>query len=398
MRWNDTDGTVDIGLKGGNVTLQLGQEQLARVVNKTSPSINLLEANYQVVKVVGATGQRLSVALAQANSSLNSAVTLGIVTETINANQEGFVTTSGQVREINTTGSLQGESWNDGDILYLSSTTAGAITKVRPSAPNKVVVLGFVEYAHSQHGKIFVKVDTGLTLDELDDVSATTPSNNDGLFFNTSTQNWENKSISTALGFTPEPVISAGTISQYYRGDKSWQTLNSEAVFGANTVLISDGIAGTPVTGGTSFTKSLIKSYLIPANTFASGDIFEIWAIGSKVNTNTAWYIDLSCNTTNTLTGSTQLGRAFSANSTTIYLPFQRIINFTSSNQIKLITTSGANFISEASTTVAQSTISFDSTVNNYLFFSVVPVTGATADIMNIEKVLIIKSKYKATI
>lgn len=203
LRWNDTDGTLDIGLKGGNVTLQVGQEQVARVVNKTSPLIDLLEANYQVVKVVGATGQRLSVALAQADSSLNSAVTLGVVTETINANQEGFVTTGGQVREINTTGSLQGETWSDGDVLYLSPTTAGALTKVRPSAPDKAVVVGFVEYAHANHGKIYVKIDAGITVDELDNVTAPTPSNNDVLSYNSSTGIWENKTVVQALGYTP---------------------------------------------------------------------------------------------------------------------------------------------------------------------------------------------------
>ena len=40
--WNDTDGTLDLGLKGNNVTLQIGQEEVVRVVNKTG--INLTEA------------------------------------------------------------------------------------------------------------------------------------------------------------------------------------------------------------------------------------------------------------------------------------------------------------------------------------------------------------------
>ena len=92
MRWNDQDGTADLGLKGGNVTLQVGQEQVTRVVNKTG--VNLLEANYQAVRVDGAQGNRLKVALAQANNDANSADTLGLVTETINNNQEGFVTVS----------------------------------------------------------------------------------------------------------------------------------------------------------------------------------------------------------------------------------------------------------------------------------------------------------------
>jgi hypothetical protein len=91
MRWNDTDGTIDLGLKGGNVTLQVGQEQVLRVVNKTATNVNLLEANYQAVRVTGAQGQRLKVDLAQATTDALSAETIGLVTETINNNQEGFI-------------------------------------------------------------------------------------------------------------------------------------------------------------------------------------------------------------------------------------------------------------------------------------------------------------------
>jgi len=47
--WNNEDGTLDLGLKGGNVTLQIGQEQLARVVNKTGA--NLLESGYRAVRI-----------------------------------------------------------------------------------------------------------------------------------------------------------------------------------------------------------------------------------------------------------------------------------------------------------------------------------------------------------
>ena len=173
MRWNDTDGTLDLGLKGGNVTLQLGQEQVVRVVNKTATNVNLLEANYQAVRVTGAQGQRLKVDLAQATNDTLSAETIGLVTETINNNQEGFVTTSGLVRGINTTGSLQGETWADGNILYLSPTTAGRITNIKPTAPNHIVIIGYVVYAHNTQGTIYVKVDNGYELEELHNVTST---------------------------------------------------------------------------------------------------------------------------------------------------------------------------------------------------------------------------------
>lgn len=210
MRWNNTDGTVDIGMKGGNVTLQVGQEQLARVVNKTSPLIDLLESNYQAVRIYSATGQRLSVRLAKADSDANSASTLGLVTETINQNQEGFITTSGQVKEINTTGSLQGETWADGDILYLSGTTAGAITNIKPTAPIHSVIIGYVEYAHAIHGKIFVKVDNGYELDELHNVLITSPTGGASLEYQASTSLW----IDAGIQYTIE-LVSALTVDFY---------------------------------------------------------------------------------------------------------------------------------------------------------------------------------------
>lgn len=254
MRWNNTDGTVDLGLLGGNVTLQIGQEQVQRVVNKSGA--NLLESNYQVVRVTDAQGQRLAVALAQGNNDANSTDTLGLITETINNNQEGFITTSGLVRNINTTGSLQGETWIDGDVLYLSPTVAGAITKVKPTAPNHSVILGYVVYAHANNGKIFVKVDNGYEIGELHDVYVPSPSNNDGIFWNTANSRYQNNTIVGALGFTPYNATNPsgfvnynlytldGTLTgdRYINGNSKNLWIND-----INTLRVSVGTAGTNI-------------------------------------------------------------------------------------------------------------------------------------------------------
>jgi hypothetical protein len=208
LSWNNTDGTLDLKLKGGNTTLQIGQETVARIVNKTATNITLLEANYQAVRVTGAQGQRPKVDLAQANNDLNSTTTLGLVTETILNNQEGFITTSGQVKQINTTGSLQGETWLDGDVLYLSGTVAGRLTNIKPIAPIHTVIIGFVEYAHAINGKIFVKVDNGYELEELHNVSAIAPNNNEVLAYDLDTALWKPKTVIEALGYTPYNVTN----------------------------------------------------------------------------------------------------------------------------------------------------------------------------------------------
>lgn len=195
-RWNDTAGVSETTLKGGSVILKNGIDLVARVVNKVNPNTTLTKAAYQVVRISGAQGQRLAVQLAQANNDNNSADTLGIVIETIAANQEGFIMTIGQLEGINTTGSLQGETWADGDVLYLSPTTAGRVTNIKPTgATGHIVVIGYVEHAHINQGKIYVKIMNGWELDELHNVSISTPLNNQGLVYETSTDLWKNKTI-----------------------------------------------------------------------------------------------------------------------------------------------------------------------------------------------------------
>ena len=212
-RWNDTIGATETTLKGGSVVLKNGVDLVARVVNKVTPNTTLTKAAYQAVRISGAQGQRLAVALAQANNDTNSADTIGLVTETIATNQEGFIMTMGQLEGINTTGSLQGETWVDGDVLYLSPTTAGAITNVQPTGSGHIVVIGYVEYAHANNGKIYVKVLNGWELTELHDTEIVNPLNNEGLFYESSTSLWKNKSITTALGFTPVPTSRTITIN-----------------------------------------------------------------------------------------------------------------------------------------------------------------------------------------
>jgi len=193
--WNNTIGSSQTLLKGGNVTLKNGVDLVARIVNKVTPNTTLTKANYQAVRVSGATGGRLSVELARANNDANSADTIGLVCETIATNQEGFIITVGQLLDINTTGSLQGETWVDGDVLYLSPTTAGRITKVKPTGVGHIVVIGYVEYAHAVNGAIYVKVMNGWELDELHDVSVPSPSDNQVLYYSSSELLWKAKSL-----------------------------------------------------------------------------------------------------------------------------------------------------------------------------------------------------------
>jgi hypothetical protein len=94
---------------------------------------------------------------------------------------------------------------------------------------------------------LFVKVQNGYEMDELHDVSAQNPANNDGLFYNTTSGLWEKKSIVTALGYTPVnragdtmtgqlSIIGAGNVNggNLQLGDKAEGTNKWSVMTGAH--------------------------------------------------------------------------------------------------------------------------------------------------------------------
>ena len=223
LQWNDTDGTLDLGLKGGAVTLQVGQEHLTRIVNKTGD--DLLESEFRVIRAGASAGvNRIGGYLAQANTEANSTDVLGIVTENIAKNQEGFVTTWGEVKQVDTTGAVYGETWNEGDTLYLSPTTyggkAGALTNVKPKGPNHLVIVGYVVSKNANNGRILVHVQSSWETDELHDVNITgTPSAGQLLIRDASTNVWKNANLTAGTNVTITNADGAITINATSSGD-----------------------------------------------------------------------------------------------------------------------------------------------------------------------------------
>lgn len=147
LHWNSEDETLEIDLTD-SVKLQIGQELYVRVKNTTGSSI----LNGQVVRPIGSTGDNPLIDLAIANSYSTSRP-VGVATEDIPHNQNGFVTIFGVVRDINTS------SFNEGDLLYLSSTIAGSMTNIKPSYPNVAHRIGVVIRKHATVGIIVVDSD-----------------------------------------------------------------------------------------------------------------------------------------------------------------------------------------------------------------------------------------------
>lgn len=124
MAWNANDKTVDIGLPG-DVTLQLGQEM--HMLCKANVNI----ANGQLVMAAGSDGNsgRINVSPADGSGAVSAIFVVGVATQPITAGQTGFITTFGAVRNVDADGSVVGETWAAGDVLYPHPTIAGALTK-----------------------------------------------------------------------------------------------------------------------------------------------------------------------------------------------------------------------------------------------------------------------------
>lgn len=211
------------------------------------------------VYINGALGQNPTVTKALATGDATSAQTLGLVTANIANNAVGNVTLIGSLTNLDTS------AYTDGQQLYLSPTTAGALTATKPYAPNHLVYMAVVEHAHPTLGKLFVKVQNGYEMDELHNVAAQSPANNDGLFYNTSTSLWEKKSIATALGYTPAnkagdtfngvvSIYSSNDAQLYLNGNgTSWAGMSWADVSGSDFIWYNGSTSTFAIGGGGSF-------------------------------------------------------------------------------------------------------------------------------------------------
>lgn len=147
MAWNNTDQTLDLGMDYG-VVQQIGEEVYARVGNTTGVTI----PNGTVVGFAGATSNALLVAPYLADGSQPSLYILGVMTHDLpDSGEKGYCTTWGFVRDLDTS------AFASGDILYASPTTAGALTNVKPTAPNNVIPLAACVVSDATAGVIFVR-------------------------------------------------------------------------------------------------------------------------------------------------------------------------------------------------------------------------------------------------
>jgi len=322
-----TSGTINIGFAGTSAQYVAGDGSLITFPSTATAAQNLITEVYNetgatltkgtVVYINGGHGNLPTVAKAIATSDATSAQTYGVVRADITNMNNGFVTVIGSLSDLDT------QAYADGTQLYLSGTTAGAWTSTKPSAPIHLVYVGIVVRSHPTQGVVEVRIQNGYELEELHDVAISTPTNNQGIFYNSSNSLWENKSIATALGYTPanDSLVVHLAGSETITGLKTFNTpvafdnaLNvkfdaSITAFGGyysiyaikgvgsgnSTLALYDGDTNKRIS--LSFYNSNNYTYLFPA---ASGTV----ALTSDITGGTVTSVGLSSSTSGVTIGS----------------------------------------------------------------------------------------------
>lgn len=263
LLWNESLGSLTLGLNS-NVNNTIGLDDLILVRNQTGSTIQ----RGRVVSIIGASSanEKLLIGLSDGTGVFDSNFILGVTTESISTNSNGYVINRGRISGINTTGSLYGETWVDGDLLYLNPNILGGLTKNVPIAPKIKTVIGVVVKSDSVNGILEVKINLSPEINDLNNVNISSLANRQLLVYNSTLGIWDNRTIGYVLN---------GTSSQFVKGNGSLDSTVYQPLItgGATTitssnltidsVLISDGsgkVAVSPVTSNELLSLSGITS------------------------------------------------------------------------------------------------------------------------------------------
>lgn len=198
--WNSDDRTLD--LETGGTLLQLGQEQYYLIKNQTGNTIT----NGQAVMSNGTLGSsgRILGTPAISDGTFPSEYFMGVATETIANGDDGFVTSFGLVREIDT------GMFSEGDVLYADPSVVGGLSNTAPSAPNNIITAAIVINSSNTVGSIFVRPTFQGKLQNLEDVVTNNIQDGDVLTWDSSNSRFE---ASTVTASQADSLSTARSIS-----------------------------------------------------------------------------------------------------------------------------------------------------------------------------------------
>lgn len=278
---NTTNGNAYTLTDAGDV-VQIGASSLALTATVRNETGSILTKG-QVVYLSGASGNKALAVLAQANTEATSSGTYGLVQNDIANNNNGIVVIAGFINKLNT------EGYTDGDKIYLSPTVAGGWTTTKPSAPNHMVFLGTITYAHQTQGAIQLRIANGFEIDELHDVAISSPVAGNFLGYDTDGL-WKNRTASQ-MGV---PTAATSVEARFQTNNNKFLTPSTAHWMLMNPNIIEIQRAGFTITntGTISFTQQgWISSYTRTGTagacssrwrTFGLSQVDQTWSMTDK--------------------------------------------------------------------------------------------------------------------
>ena len=251
-----------------------------KIIGRNSTGATLRKGT--IIYINGSTGNRPNFVKAQANSEATSAGTFGVIADDLSNNSDGYALCLGYLDNLDTrttaTYPFTSDTLVDGDTIYLSPTTAGYITNVKPSAPNHLVYLGKVTRTSPTNGTIVYRVQNGYELDELhdvQDVSYSTPIDADSLLIKDNTNSlWKRLTFANLKTYltglyvdltTNQTVAGKKTFTDLINIGNASNTNQSQLRIGQGTAIIDIG----NVTGGTGLAMIHLNMAIPNTNNYA---------------------------------------------------------------------------------------------------------------------------------
>lgn len=274
--WNPVKDCLDI-YQSDNTILQVGLESYVRVANETGNSLQ----NGEFVVFTGTNGTqedpvpKVGKFLADANAIPLYAV--GVLTNDISDNTIGRATVLGEVRNLNTTGNVVGETWYAGNLLWAHPAIPGKLTVTQPTAPNVAVSVAAVLKADASDGVLLVRPTLAPRLFY-------------GSFVSTQTQTAPNTTSRHAVTFNRTEFASGFVIENssrikalnagFYKFDFNVQLTSTNSAAknvyiwaGKNGVNVEDSSSAVSVVGNGT---NLIASWSFPIS-LNKDDYFELF-------------------------------------------------------------------------------------------------------------------------
>lgn len=269
---------LNVAMSDGSV-LQVGQEFFMPPCKNKSGA---LIPNGSFVMATGAQGDKITIAKAITDGSIDPMYMIGVATSDIITDSEvGRVTTDGIVRDIDTSawgiGTLSDQP---GGVLYPDPLVPGGLTLTKPEAPAIRTPIAIVLRVNATNGRIYVRMTNGSVLGGTDsNVKFTELKDKDFIAYESATSCWINASLSnnyfgnfsingnfTANGFVSRQITvtasSATTNLDLSLADNFYVIMKASSTFTVSNLAQKIGSTGNIIikedaSGGWSFTKAI---------------------------------------------------------------------------------------------------------------------------------------------